>query len=270
MNKTILKKKLELATNIEERLDILDELKELKKTKRCLKKEKIDFYLNNTSLFARKEINTITLDDFIQKQVQENECCAKEMIDIDGMLTCTQCGKFKPYLIKSDSYDDVHTEMTKIIYTRISHFNEVIKMVQGKEAIIIPDHLIELIKDTIKKEKVTTLTQDFIKTVLKKHKLHKYFNHTVKILHHLGIPPPVYSKELEDKLCHMFKLIQTPYARIRPDNKSNFLNYYFVLSKLLNLLGNYSFTAPVMKNKIKRMEQNEIWEEICNIVEWKT
>ena len=270
MSMSTLKTKLSLATTLEERLDIIDEIKELKAKRKRLKKEKIDGYLNNPSNFVlhKKNNNTITLDDFLQKPTQINQCCNREMIEDDGMIVCLSCGRFYPYLVKYENNREQPLELTKIAYTRISHFTEVLKCIQGKEAIRIPDEIIHIIKEAIFKEKINKVTPDFIKTVLKKHNLNKYFNHTIKILHHLNIPPPIYTKEFEDKLCHMFMLIQTPYSIVCPNDKSNFLNYYFVLSKMVHILGAPPYPAPIMKNKLKRMEQEDIWKKICKIVGW--
>ena len=60
----------------------------------------------------------------------------------------------------------------------------------------------------------------------------KYYEHIPFIKEKLGIKPPVMSPELEDKLCNLFMEIQKPYAKHCPDDRVNFLNYYYVLYKL--------------------------------------
>ena len=74
----------------------------------------------------------------------------------------------------------------------------------------------------------------------------------------LGIKPPVMKPELEDKLCSLFMDIQKPYARHCPDNRVNFLNYYYVLYKICELLGEVQFLPffPLLKDPVKRIEQD--------------
>ena len=50
------------------------------------------------------------------------------------------------------------------------------------------------------------------------------------------------SPELEEKLCSLFMDIQRPYAKHCPDDRVNFLNYYYVLYKMCELLVKHSST----------------------------
>ena len=59
----------------------------------------------------------------------------------------------------------------------------------------------------------------------------------------LGIRPPIMSQKLEHKLCMLFVEIEKQYNKHCPDDRVNFLNYYYVLYKLCELLGEtYFFT----------------------------
>ena len=51
------------------------------------------------------------------------------------------------------------------------------------------------------------------------------------------------SPELEEKLCSLFMDIQRPYAKHCPDDRVNFLNYYYVLYKICELLGETQFST---------------------------
>ena len=52
----------------------------------------------------------------------------------------------------------------------------------------------------------------------------------------LGIKPPVMTPDLEEKLCSLFLEIQRPYSRCCPDHRVNFLNYYYTIYKLCEML----------------------------------
>ena len=65
--------------------------------------------------------------------------------------------------------------------------------------------------------------------------------------------------------------IQKPYAKHCPDDRVNFLNYYYVLYKMCELLGEVKFLPffPMLKDPVKRIEQDEIWKKICKELKWE-
>ena len=83
----------------------------------------------------------------------------------------------------------------------------------------------------------------------------KFYEHIPFIKDKLGIKPPVMSPALEDKLCNLFLEVQRPYAKHCPDGRVNFLNYYYVLFKLCELLDETSFLEffPMLKDPVKRI-----------------
>jgi len=79
------------------------------------------------------------------------------------------------------------------------------------------------------------------------------------------------SMELEQKLCNLFLEIQKPYAKYCPIDRVNFLNYYYVLYKLCELLREDKYLPYfyMLKDPEKRNEQDEIWKEICKDLHWE-
>ena len=79
------------------------------------------------------------------------------------------------------------------------------------------------------------------------------------------------SSELEEKLCNLFNEIQKPYAKYCPKDRVNFLNYYYTLYKLCELINERSFLPyfPMLKDREKRIEQDQIWKKICEELGWK-
>jgi hypothetical protein len=77
--------------------------------------------------------------------------------------------------------------------------------------------------------------------------------------------------ELEELLCNLFMDIQKPYAHHCPDDRVNFLNYYYVLYKMCELLERKEFLPyfPMLKDPVKRIEQDEIWKKICAELQWE-
>ena len=205
------------------------------------------------------------------------EKCSGEWIQVDhkGLVICNGCGIQKHFLIEHEkpSYKEPPKEVCFYAYKRINHFREILAQFQAKETTQIPDEVIIDIKEQIKKERITLkhMTNKKAKDILKKLGYNKYYEHIPFIKDKLGIKPPIMSPELEDKLCNLFMEIQKPYAKHCPDDRVNFLNYYYVLYKMCELLDEHTFLPffPMLKDPIKRIEQDEIWKKICKELNWE-
>jgi hypothetical protein len=119
--------------------------------------------------------------------------------------------------------------------------------------------------------KLSQITNKRAKEILKKLGYNKYYEHIPFIKDKLGIKPPIMSSELEDTLCNLFMDIQGPYAKYCPDDRVNFLNYYYTVYKLCELLDQHQFLPyfPMLKDREKRIEQDEIWRNICDELDWE-
>jgi hypothetical protein len=79
------------------------------------------------------------------------------------------------------------------------------------------------------------------------------------------------TSELEETLCNLFTEIQVPYAKFCPEERVNFLNYYYTIYKLCELLNQKEFLPffPMLKDREKIIEQDEIWKQICKELNWR-
>ena len=191
----------------------------------------------------------------------------------DGILICNKCFSIDKYLIHNDkpAYKEPPKEISFYAYRRINHFKEILAQFQAKESTDIPDIVIESIKNQIKKERIVIdkLTSKRTKEILKKLGYNKYYEHITFIKDKLGIKPPVMSQQLEETLCNLFIDIQIPYAKYCPSDRVNFLNYYYTLYKLCELLGERAYLPhfPMLKDQ-KKIEQDQIWKNICQDLDW--
>ena len=196
-------------------------------------------------------------------------------IEYEGIMVCNNCYRNTPYIFQKEkpSYKEPPQEMCFYAYKRINHFREILAQFQAKETTQISDELIEKIKAQITKERIplSELTSAKTKSILKKLGYNKYYEHIPFIKDRLGIKPPVMTPDLEDKLCLLFLEIQRPYSRVCPDNRVNFLNYYYTIYKLCEMLGQHQFLPyfPMLKDREKRIEQDEIWKKICRELNWR-
>jgi hypothetical protein len=206
-----------------------------------------------------------------------NYCFKGELIPLDdeGVLICNNCSVNVPYLIENEkpSYKEPPKEVCFYAYKKINHFKEILAQYQGKETTQIPIDVIELIKQQIKKERIELeqLTHHKTKEILKKLGFNKYYEHIAFIKNKLGIKPPVMTPELEETLCNLFMELQSPYSKNCPDYRVNFLNYYYVLYKLCELLGEnqYLEDIPMLKDREKLIEQDETWKKMCEELNWE-
>ena len=129
------------------------------------------------------------------------------------------------------------------------------------------------IKLQIKKERIdlSQVTNVKTKDILKKLGYNKYYEHIPFIKERLGIKPPVMTPEFEDKLYNLFMELQAPYSKCCPDDRVNFLNYYYTAYKLCELLGETQYLEhfPMLKDREKRVEQDNIWKQICQELDWE-
>jgi hypothetical protein len=234
-------------------------------------KDNIQKYLSNL------DESFIDISKFIYETDICNFCHKGELIPIDheGIMVCNNCHKHIQYLVENEkpSYKEPPKEACFYAYKRINHFREILAQFQAKETTQIPDIVLQNIKNQIKKERINLkiLTNKKAKEILKKLGYNKYYEHIPFIKDKLGIKPPVMSQELEESLCNLFMEIQGPYAKFCPDDRVNFLNYYYTVYKLCELLDQSQFLPyfPMLKDREKRIEQDEIWKKICGELNWE-
>ncbi len=204
-------------------------------------------------------------------------CLKGELIPLEdeGIMVCNSCSRSIPYLIENEkpSYKEPPKEVCFYAYKRINHFKEILAQFQGKETTQIPQDVIENIKLQMKKERIELpqITNVKTKEILKKLGYNKYYEHIPFIKDKLGIKPPIMSPELEETLCNLFVELQSPYSKFCPDDRVNFLNYYYTAYKLCELLGEEQYLEhfPMLKDPEKRMEQDVIWKKICEELDWE-
>jgi ribosomal protein L37AE/L43A len=205
------------------------------------------------------------------------EKCGSETVSIhtEGILVCRGCGVQYDEITENEatSYKEPPKEISSYAYKRKNHFKEILAQFQGKETTDIKPQVLDNIKRQIKKDRIdlSQLTNDKMKGILKKLGYNKYYEHITYIKSQLGIKPPIMTEELEEKLCNMFDEIQTPYSKYCPADRVNFLNYYGVLYKMCELLGEDDYLEHfyMLKDRVKRMEQDEIWKKICHDLKWE-
>ena len=194
-------------------------------------------------------------------------------------LVCDNCGMILATLISEElTYREEQETSEKIVnysYKRENHFNEWLSQFQAQETTTIPPEVIEQLRNELKKIKVKVLdeiTHARVRTLLKKLKLNKYYEHVPYITNIIsGVKPPSMPQELEERLRIMFKDIQKPFDDNCPSERKNFLSYSYVLYKFCELLSEDKYLKyfPLLKSKEKLYQQDVIWKNICGVLQWE-
>ena len=194
-------------------------------------------------------------------------------------LVCDNCGAILATLISEElTYREEQETSEKIVnysYKRENHFNEWLSQFQAQETTTIPPEVIEQLRNELKKIKVKVLdeiTHARVRTLLKKLKLNKFYEHVPYITNIIsGVKPPSMPQELEERLRIMFKDIQKPFDDNCPPERKNFLSYSYVLYKFCELLSEDKYLKyfPLLKSKEKLYQQDVIWKKICDVLHWE-
>lgn len=239
-------------------------------------------YYGNRGDLLEAYMNIVESDNMKPIKIENYEMCPYCHVEryqdqSESLLICQKCGYTSSIIIDSDkpSYKDPPPEISYFAYKRINHFNEILAQFQAKETTEIPQEVFDKILLEIKKERIKNmalLSNDKVKSYLKKLRLNKHYEHVPYIINRLnGLPPPYLNPEVEEKLRSMFRDIQGPFAEVCPRNRKNFLSYFYVAHKFVERLGLEEFKScfPLLKSRDKLYEHDKIWKGICERLGWE-
>ena len=222
---------------------------------------------------------TLHLQEYVMDSEQCLLCNQGELVPLEeeGVLICNnvQCGKFVVHIVDNQKplNKEMPNEVSYTAYIRLNHFKEILSQFQAKETTKIPDEVLDAVRQRIKKErkKVEELNYTEMRNILSILGYNKYFEHIQYINSILGIKPPVMDEELIETLCVLFIEIQQPWAIFCPITRTNFFNYTYILCQLCVLLDQHQYLPfiPMMKDRIKQLEQDMIWKKVCDYLDWE-
>lgn len=152
-------------------------------------------------------------------------------------------------------------------YKRCNLFKEYLLRIQGKERNKITREDMTKIKQELLSRQldVNQIDQDVIRSILKKLRMQRHYNHTYFLLKQLTGHALV---ELHPHHCQqlleLFVKIQQVFGEVQT-TRSNMMSYYFLLRKSCELLNwdDIARCLPYLKSRQKLVEQDRIWRKIC-------
>lgn len=222
------------------------------------------------------------LDSEYEKlKVDDQKCrkCENEELEYtDGELYCTQCGlsqNIKDMNHVSFKESTSKNWVTNPTYKRINHFNEWLNSVTNKSSSVVPESIIQAIRQEMSKDHITDsndLDKKRVRLYLKRLGQSKYYDSVSAILCKIsGQASLEMPEELLAQLRDMFVDIQEPFEKSKPKYRSSFLSYSYTINRMLKLLGydEYMYTFPLLKSREKLIVQDMIWKGICDILNWR-
>ena len=184
-------------------------------------------------------------------------------------LACTKCGLCEYYPVYVVSYNHTMQPLRrKCIYKRSDNFKVILNQFFYGGNRVAPDDIMKAIRDEIHE---MPLKIPILECILKRNKLSTYKDSIYFIYFKLsgGSFPHITTKEY-NTILNTFNVISSIYDKYKPNDRKSFLNYSFVLKKLLIMLGKVEYTKyiPQLKTHSKQKELERVWELITKDHEW--
>jgi hypothetical protein len=166
------------------------------------------------------------------------------------------------------------TKKSNYPYKKIGHCMEKLNQFLCKGTVNVPPEVMMTMEEEIKKHGMVKkdVTVKFLEKMLKKHRLSDQYENIMYIYTGItGKPPLTISCEEYNIVLKMFSEVVNVYDRIKPDDRTSFLNYNFVLNKIFLTIGRRDIAEYFEISFISvKMQWNEnIWCSICNELGWK-
>ena len=238
----------------------------------CDDKELLDYIYENYDEIEC-ELNG---DEYKEPKHNRNLCidCNMEMtIDYQkSTLVCKKCGLFEYYPVYVASYNHTMQPLRrKCLYKRSDNFKVILNQFFYGGKKLVPDNVMEMIRDEI--HDVTNILYNFdipltipiLECILKRNELmtckgslyHIYFKLSGKSFPHIT------TKEY-NSILNAFDVVSSIYDKYKPKGRKSFLNYHFVLKKLLIMVEKveYAKCIPPLKTRSKQNELERVWDLI--------
>ena len=193
-------------------------------------------------------------------------------------LVCTKCGLCEYYPVYVVSYNHTMQPLRrKCIYKRSDNFKVILNQFFYGGNRAVPDDIMKTVRGEIQDGTnilypyEIPLTIPILECILKRNELAMYKDSIYFIYFKLsgGSFPHITMKEY-NTILNMFNVVSSMYDKYKPNDRKSFLNYSFVLKKLLIMLGKveYAKYIPQLKTHSKQKELERVWELITKDHEW--
>ena len=206
-------------------------------------------------------------------------CKLRKVVDYKkSTLVCMKCGLCEYYPVYVTSYNHTMQPLRrKCVYKRSDNFKVILNqfLYGGKK--LVPDDIMEAIRGEIHDgtnilyNYTIPITIPILECILNRKELMIYKDSIYFIFFKLSGKsfPHVTTKEY-NTILSVFNVVSSIYNKYRPKGRKSFLNYSFVLKKILIMLGKvgYAKYIPPQKTHSKQNELERVWDLITKDPEW--
>ena len=205
----------------------------------------------------------------------------REVFSTQSLYVCPVCADEINSKMEYDksSYKDIQQESSNFEYERLTHFNDDLDRIQGKENKFIPPEVYAVIEYEFTKNKYTdwnSLTPEMGTSFLclKKYaplKVAQYCENIHKICKKFGLQPIEFTDEMEKQLKSCFTIIDSIFEEVCPPSRQNLISYPFIRYKICQMLKypkKYLKCSKLVKTNDRLFEQDRIWYDICQKTGW--
>ena len=197
------------------------------------------------------------------------DCKLRKIVDYErSTLVCTKCGLCEYYPVYVASYNHMMQPLRrKCIYKRSDNFKVILNQFLYGGQKVVPDDIMETIRHEIHDKTnilynyTIPLMIPILECILKRNELSMYKDSIYFIYFKLsgGSFPYIAPKEY-NTILNAFNIISSIYDKYKPNDRKSFLNYSFVLKKLLIMLGKveYAKYIPQLKTHSKQKELERV------------
>ena len=183
-------------------------------------------------------------------------------------LVCMKCGLCEYYPVYVASYNHTMQPLRrKCIYKRFENFKVVLNQFFYGGKKFVPDDVMEAIRNEIHDGTNTLynytipLTIPTLECILKRNELMIYKDSIYFIFFKLsGKSFPHITTKDYNSILNAFNVVSSIYDKYKPKGRKSVLNYYFVLKKILIMLGKveYAKYVPPLKTHSKQNELERV------------
>ena len=186
------------------------------------------------------------------------DCKLRKIVDYErSTLVCTKCGLCDYYPIYVVSYNHtMQPSIRKCIYKTSDNFKVILNQFFYGGNRAVPDDIMKTIRDEI--HDGTNILYPYeihlkipiLECILKRNELTMYKDSIYFIYFKLsgGSFPHITMKEY-NTILNAFNVISSIYNKYKPNDRKSFLNYSFVLKKLLIMLGKVEYAKYIIQLK---------------------
>ena len=257
-------------------------------------------YIEEVSRMSKSGYSDIELLEYINKHFDEIECefigekykepkkhdcyfcidCKlRKIVDYErSILVHTKCGLCEYYPVYVASYNHTMQPLRrKCIYKRSDNFKVILNQFFYGGNRAVPDDIMETIRGEI--HDGTNILYPYeiplmipiLECILKRNELSMYKDSIYFIYFKLsgGSFPHITTKEY-NTIFSVFNVVSSIYDKYKPNDRKSFLNYSFVLKKLLIMLGKVKYVKyiPQLNTHLKQKELERVWGLITKDREW--